>query len=564
MFNQQWMLFYLEVIAINICGLQFQSNKLSNLNETELLLNETESTDSPFNLTSARAALCPIIGFQGMFCPGDDKAVTSNNITSRKLAAVLQLPHSVGMAIDVTTGDLLLPALQLSTGNRQWTENESKQTFLIPPEITLTEPSLNESSINVLIFHTETDLVDVWLKNAAAGTWTGGQLAYVQNMFDVYEKYFKDNQATAITQDLKTKYTVTIKNNVHSLKLNKYAQRAVNALTVQYNDELYENFIAAWGTHITISTKVGGMTEQQILFKSCMTDTTEITDGLSQSLFEENLKQELLEKTPCLDKFYYMRRKKLLDHRIGGNILLINNTDEWKKTIVYNPALLTVEKYLPWYDLISNKAIKRNLKQAIERRMEANSVIRQTDAYQIQEQRRNMTLSAKVVVQSVAYRWTYANDIALQNVNVCPTELTNTELSTKCNTGTMMSACTLDLSENNNNRIIISNKEVPICYERHNRTGSFRVVARRQYGQRDDSVRTGFRNYDVNGEWTSPGGCSKITNKCEIYANTWYVYLCSGCDLQCPLNQYGKIRFCKCSCPAYPIDPEAKPNEPPC
>ncbi|CAF3323683.1 unnamed protein product [Rotaria sp. Silwood2] len=447
---------------------------------------------------------------------------------------------------------------------RQWMEKESQQIFLVPPEITLTKPSLNEIGINVRIFHTETELVDVWLKNAEAGGWTGGQLAHVQNISDVYNNYFKDNQATAITQDLKTMYTVTIKDEDQALKLNKYAQRAVDALTVQYNDELYENFIDAWGTHITVSTKVGGMTEQQILFKSCVIDTSEITDGLSQSIFEENLKQELLEQTPCIDKFYYMRRKKLLDHRIGGNILLINNTDEWKKTIVYNPALLTVEKYLPWYDLITNSVIKRNLKQAIEKRMKATSVIRQTQAHQIQEERKNMTLSAKVFVQSLAYRWTTVNDITLQNVNVCSTGLTNTELSTKCNTGTLMSACALELTENNDNRLMIGQKEVPICYERHNQTGSFRVVARRQFGQRDDSVRTGFTNHDVYGEWTQPGGCSKIINKCEANAGTWYVYVCAGCDAQCPLNQSGKIISCKCSCPAYPVDPEAKPYKPYC
>jgi hypothetical protein len=248
----------------------------------------------------------------------------------------------------------------------------------------------------------------------------------------------------------------------------------------------------AWGTHITVSTTVGGMTEQQIIFKSCVLSTTVITDGLSQSVFEENLKQELLEKIPCLDKFYYTRRKKLLDHRIGGNILLINNTDEWKKTIVYNPALLTVKKYLPWYDLISNITIKRNLKQAIERRMNATSIIRETQAHQIQEERKNMTFTAKVIVQSSGYTWTTGNDITLRDGNICSTDLTNTELLAKCNTGTMMSACALELTEDNENHIIIGTKEVPICYERHNRTGSFRIVARRQYGEKDNSVRTGF------------------------------------------------------------------------
>ncbi|CAF2684265.1 unnamed protein product [Rotaria sp. Silwood2] len=74
----------------------------------------------------------------------------------------------------------------------------------------------------------------------------------------------------------------------------------------------------------------------------------------------------------------------------------------------------------------------------------------------------------------------------------------------------------------------------------------------------------GFTNHDVNGEWIQPSGCFKLTNKCDKYAGTWYVYLCSSCDVQCPLNQYGKPKFFKCSCPVYPVDPEAKSYGPYC
>jgi hypothetical protein len=101
-------------------------------------------------------------------------------------------------------------------------------------------------------------------------------------------------------------------------------------------------------------------------------------------------------------------------------------------------------------------------------------------------------LIAKVIVQSSGYTWATGNEITLKNVNLCSTELTNTELSTKCNTGTSMSACALELTADNENQIIIGTKEVPVCYERNNQTGSFRIVARRQYGERNDSVRTGF------------------------------------------------------------------------
>ena len=474
MLNQQWIFILFGMMTIHFSSFQFQL------------------IDDPFDLISARIALCPIVGFHGMFCPGVDNTTVPNMITSRQYSGVLPLPVSVGMAIDLSTGNLLLPALKFSSGNETWTDQESKQTFLIPPEILLKESSLTENSVNIRIFRTEIELANVWLKNAQAGGWTGGQLAHVQNISDIYKNYFKDNQATAITQDLTPKYTVTIKDDHQSLKLNKYAQRAIDALTVKYNEELYQNFLDVWGTHITISTTVGGMTEQQILFKSCLLSSTDITDGITQTVFEENLKQDLLETTPCLDKFYYARRKKFLDHRVGGNILLINNTDQWKQTIISNPALLIVEKYLPWYDLISNSIIQINLKKAIEQRMNTTNHIRRIQTQQIEQQRRTMTFPAKVILQSSGYTWTIGNDITLKDANQCSTGLTNTELSIRCNTGMKMSACALQLTAENENRIVIGTREVPISYERNNQTGSFRIVARRQYGQRDDTVRTGF------------------------------------------------------------------------
>lgn len=72
------------------------------------------------------------------------------------------------------------------------------------------------------------------------------------------------------------------------------------------------------------------------------------------------------------------------------------------------------------------------------------------------------------------------------------------------------------------------------------------------------------KDHDINGEWTQSGGCSKLTNNCETYTGTWNVYLCSGCDVECPLNEKGKPKFCKCSCPIYPIEPGTKPYEPYC
>ncbi len=56
----------------------------------------------------------------------------------------------------------------------------------------------------------------------------------------------------------------------------------------------------------------------------------------------------------------------------------------------------------------------------------------------------------------------------------------------------MMSAFALEWTKGNEIQVIIATK-VPVCYERYNEPASFSIVAQRQYGERDDSVRIGFK-----------------------------------------------------------------------
>ncbi|CAF1223186.1 unnamed protein product [Didymodactylos carnosus] len=91
---------------------------------------------------------------------------------------------------------------KIGKGIQKWTDKQSKQTFLISPELILTESqsSNNEkTTVTVRMLPTENGLVNVWLRNAEAGGRIGSQLAGVQNTSDLYEKYFKDDQAMAIT-----------------------------------------------------------------------------------------------------------------------------------------------------------------------------------------------------------------------------------------------------------------------------------------------------------------------------------------------------------------------------
>ncbi|CAF1084830.1 unnamed protein product [Didymodactylos carnosus] len=413
-------------------------------------------TTNPFlsGLQLARSALCPIIGYNGSFCPGGNR---TNSIQSRQLlsSVLLPLPKSVGMAIDISTGDILLPALEISEKtSTTWTDPESGQVFYVPDEVKVDPPSSNDNNISVRIFDTENELFGFWLRGNEAGSWTGAEFARRKAVSDVYNQFFKDNQAISILQDLRVMYTISIPDD--KTKLNHFAQRAVDMLTSKYDAALYDSFLDAWGTHVTVSNQVGGMTEQQVQFKSCIMNRTEFTEGLlssndkrpiTRSSLEYNLKQELLYKRPCLDHYYWLRRKKLLDHRVGGDVTISNNTVAWQKTIAYNPALLAINKYIPWYDLVKDATVKANLKQAIINRINTTNAQRQIQAEKIRTERANMELQAKVFfLNSWYYDDNYQNiwhaageSVTLMGSLQCPT---TTESNIQCLAGLKrMSAC---------------------------------------------------------------------------------------------------------------------------
>ncbi|CAF4029862.1 unnamed protein product, partial [Rotaria sp. Silwood1] len=468
------------------------------------------STSPLFNLIAARKDLCPIVGYNGKFCPGENNKLSKISVeyNARQLPSILPLPRGVGVAIDITTGKLLLPALEFSKdGNTTWQIND--QSFHVPPEVNVTRPfyAVGAADINIRIFQTETEMANVWLRNAEAGYWSGGQFAYSRNISDLYYSYFKDNQATAILQRLETLYI--LKANKTMMKLNRHAQAAVDSLTAAYDENLYRQFMDAWGTHVTTETEVGVMTEQQIIFKSCiLADQNSYVDNILFNL-DANLREEFTKSQPCLDYYYYMRRKKILDHRIGGDPALVNDSVAWQRSTVLNPALLKVNQYVPWYDLVGNPQVKANLRLAIERRINKSNTQNREQAIQIQTRRANSRLDAQIVVRkdknkygevqleicnktNLYYEceWQNGSNLTLEGSQKCPESLTNSLLAERCNTGKMITACARTPTENG---FIIVN-EVPVCYERDSKTGAFRAVARRQHSVVTSNTRTGYKS----------------------------------------------------------------------
>ncbi|CAF4502472.1 unnamed protein product, partial [Rotaria socialis] len=53
--------------------------------------------------------------------------------------------------------------------------------------------------------------------------------------------------------------------------------------------------------------------------------------------------------------------------RLGGDVAL-DNDNEWKRTLSTGPALLQILEMVPWYDLVTDEAVKQNLRTIIRYR----------------------------------------------------------------------------------------------------------------------------------------------------------------------------------------------------
>ncbi|CAF4292075.1 unnamed protein product, partial [Rotaria magnacalcarata] len=83
------------------------------------------------------------------------------------------------------------------------------------------------------------------------------------------------------------------------------------------------------------------------------------------------------------DSYYDSRRRIILDHRIGGESN-VSNIDQWKQSLNSKPALLKINKYTPWSDIVHNSIIKANLQTAITSRIKLAANTRIDELNQVQ------------------------------------------------------------------------------------------------------------------------------------------------------------------------------------
>ncbi|CAF3928241.1 unnamed protein product [Rotaria sordida] len=341
------------------------------------VLTTTEASQN--NDQIIRDALCPYVGYDGLTCAGLTKKTTSVPIYR-------QLPVGVGMTIDITRGTLLLPAIELTYDNiTSWQDPLTNETYWYPREVSILPVNQSENEPVAYTFLTASELENHWKYGQTRGYWLGGELGHSKPILDIQARFFSDNQAIAITQ----KPYVLYRLKVEQLNLNIYVKNAIRALPKVYNEIIYESFLRNWGTHIVLKSLVGGMHEQQVLFKDCVFS---FNGSITPENLDQYLKQDILAET-LGNSFYAERRRISVDHKLGGNPSLSNVT-EWQYSLGPNPALLKIEQFTPLYEIVEDPDVKANLIRIIKNRTDTYEKQRIQEETQIMYQRTNARILA--------------------------------------------------------------------------------------------------------------------------------------------------------------------------
>ncbi|KAL4499398.1 hypothetical protein ABPG73_008948 [Tetrahymena malaccensis] len=533
-----------DKIQAHFQDLKNQNENLGQNNQRQLFQLLTQSVSE-----EAIQELCPFPGYQGSYCVGvsgqpDAQAYigrrTAQSVkTSKVTQKIYKMPQGIGSSFDITTGNLKLPAVQLTyqqepSDQQIWKDDASGNQFIIADE---TDIELVQLQPDVKIYKNEFDLSNIWTNAASNGEWFGGWYSQSKDINDVYSKFFKGDQEVSISQ--LTKSVVRLKFKTDNLKLNKYAQRAVNALPQEFQPQIYSDFLDSWGTHISVDTYIGGMIEKLTVFKSCVYATSSFNGdgGLSAEQLEQALKNELHGKRA--DDYFVARRKVSIDQKFGGNPEDIYN---WENTVSLNPALLKINRFVSWENFVQNQQVKQNLQQAIQNRIQSMKQKQANYQQQVKEQRRIENCGPKTAyaIQGngvSTFQW-YATtmkqplnflisqDFKLQDSSQCPPQLPFDISKDRCSSGQFGKMEHLAIP-----------KEVR--YERDSQ-GNFRTILRETYGNWVDkgcSVVSvlGFHEY-------------KDFNQIPPN-NSRFQMICVGCLPIVVEVPNGKIF--KCNCPSF-------------
>jgi len=147
------------------------------------------------------------------------------------------------------------------------------------------------------------------------------------------------------------------------------------------------------------------MSEQQVVMKDCMWQSKYLTGGITDPQLREYLKMELGMKTPP-NGYYKARRQMHIDHRIGGNPELTDQT-AWIKTLAKNPALVKIYTQVEWANVaeksgVASKDVVKNLKKAVQDRMASREKQRAQEKAETAKKRVEFLQGPRPVIAMIA------------------------------------------------------------------------------------------------------------------------------------------------------------------
>ena len=107
--------------------------------------------------------LCPIVGYHGAFCPPNEKG-NQHDFKTDEFNGQQTLPKGIGLTLDISTGDLKLPAwsFNFEDSSETWIDPNSGDTFLIPNGLALDVEIADENVPQTNVFKSSAELVSVW------------------------------------------------------------------------------------------------------------------------------------------------------------------------------------------------------------------------------------------------------------------------------------------------------------------------------------------------------------------------------------------------------------------
>jgi len=279
---------------------------------------------------------------------------------------------SMAIGFDITTGDMKLPAVQWTFKDaKSWHSPFTGITYAVPDQIALSTSS--SSAKREKVYNSYASYVTNSTEAYSSG-WDGYFFQFGTEEQTVRRAFDKTESIVAVAEELYIS---------HSMQLDDYSASnellyAMNQLPATYDQEIYFNFLAYWGTHISTSASYGGKAKlfsfvDQEWFMSSTEDQIQSSVGIQFN----NWKLGAGWGNTATDSTVQFSKESFQWISFSGgdaSLALTSQWSEWINSTHFAPAQINKE-LVQISELCSNPTIQANLVQAITNYYEeANTV----------------------------------------------------------------------------------------------------------------------------------------------------------------------------------------------